>query len=90
MLSRALKHIKIFNPDYLVVSLGLDTAKSDPTGTWNMQAGDFRENGRMLASLALPTLVVQEGGYRTRTLGTNARHFFDGIVAGAKSVIHTA
>lgn len=28
----------------------------------------------------LPTLVVQEGGYRTRTLGINARSFFRGLV----------
>jgi len=80
-LSKALRHIKVYNPDFLVVCLGLDTAKSDPTGTWNLQAGDFRENGRMIASLGLPTLVVQEGGYRTRTLGINARHFFDGLIA---------
>lgn len=32
--------------------------------------------------LRLPTLIVQEGGYRTRTLGTNARRFFAGFLAG--------
>jgi len=35
----------------------------------------------MLGELGLPMLVVQEGGYRTRTLGANARHFFEGIAA---------
>jgi acetoin utilization deacetylase AcuC-like enzyme len=40
---------------------------------------DFRENGRMIGGLGLPTLVVQEGGYRTQTLGANARHFFTGL-----------
>ncbi len=34
------------------------------------------------AELGLPTLIVQEGGYRTRTLGTNARSFFLGFLAG--------
>ena len=29
--------------------------------------------------VSLPTLVVQEGGYRTRTLGRNARLFFQGL-----------
>jgi hypothetical protein len=28
-------------------------------------------------------LVVQEGGYRTRTLGVNAKSFFRGLVHGA-------
>jgi hypothetical protein len=36
----------------------------------------------MLGSLRLPTLIVQEGGYRTRSLGTNARHFFLGLWKG--------
>jgi len=33
-LSRALSHIGHFRPRYLVVCLGLDTAKGDPTGSW--------------------------------------------------------
>lgn len=41
------------------------------------------EDGRMIGALRLPTLVVQEGGYRTRTLGTNARMFFEGLSATA-------
>ncbi|HMP50702.1 MAG TPA: GNAT family N-acetyltransferase, partial [Candidatus Melainabacteria bacterium] len=59
--------------------LGLDTSKADPTGTWSLGADSFRAIGTMLRSLSLPTLVVQEGGYRTRTLGANCRNFFLGI-----------
>ena len=62
-----------------MVALGFDTAKGDPTGTWSLRARDFRSNGRMIGSLGLPVVVIQEGGYRTRTLGTNARSFFDGL-----------
>ena len=32
-LAVALKQIKRFKADYLVIALGLDTARSDPTGT---------------------------------------------------------
>ncbi len=78
-LQKALKQIRQFNPTYFVLCLGLDTAKADPTGTWQFAANDFFKNGAMIGELRLPTLVVQEGGYRTRTLGTNARHFFDGL-----------
>jgi acetoin utilization deacetylase AcuC-like enzyme len=81
-LRRALQEIRTFAPAFLVVALGLDPAKGDPTGTWSLLAEDFRQNGRLIAELALPTLVVQEGGYRTRTLGSNARAFFSGMIDG--------
>ena len=76
---KALKRIKEYNPAFLVIALGLDTAKADPTGTWELYAADFNKLGGFIGALNLPTLVVQEGGYRTQTLGTNARHFFNGL-----------
>lgn len=82
VLAKALKRIRAFKPHFLVVALGLDAAAKDPTGTWSLTAADFEENGRMIGSLRLPTLIVQEGGYRTRSLGTNARHFFLGLWTG--------
>jgi hypothetical protein len=36
----------------------------------------------MIGRLGLPTVVIQEGGYLTRTLGTNARNFFQGLWQG--------
>ncbi len=80
-LAKALRRIKQFNPQFLVVALGLDTAKGDPTGTWQLLGKDFETNGRLIGELGLPTLVVQEGGYRVRTLGSNAHHFFKGLAA---------
>lgn len=79
-LKKALDKIREFDPTFLVVSLGLDLAKGDPTGTFSLIGADFRENGRMIAGMNLPTLVVQEGGYKTRTLGSNARQFFQGML----------
>ncbi len=81
-LADALERIRKFKPQFLVVALGLDTAKGDPTGSFQLMAKDFRENGKMIGALGLPTLVVQEGGYKTQTLGINARHFFTGLWAG--------
>jgi acetoin utilization deacetylase AcuC-like enzyme/GNAT superfamily N-acetyltransferase len=81
-LAKALRRITRFAPHMLVVALGLDPAKGDPTGSWNLKAKDFERNGRMIGELGLPTLVVQEGGYRIRSLGSNARHFFQGLTAG--------
>ncbi len=79
-LAKAIERIRKFNPAFLVVALGLDTAKGDPTGTWKLGSGDFEKNGTMIGELNLPTLIVQEGGYRTQTLGINARYFFMGFI----------
>lgn len=81
-LQKALKKISRFKPVYLLVCLGLDTAKGDPTGTWSFAAKDFAEIGRKLGQLQLPTLVVQEGGYKNRSIGVNARQFFSGLWSG--------
>lgn len=82
-LARMIRIIRKFQPQFLVVALGLDTAKGDPTGTWNLKAADFEANGRRIGALYLPTLVVQEGGYDSRVLGINARNFFKGLWSGA-------
>ncbi len=82
VLSEALKRVERFHPQFLIVALGLDTAKEDPTGSWSLEADDFEAVGKMIGSLRLPTLVVQEGGYDTRVLGINARRFFSGLWSG--------
>lgn len=81
-LRHALDRIRKFKPQFLVLALGLDTAKGDPTGSFRLGAKDFNANGQMIGELELPTLVVQEGGYKTQTLGVNARHFFNGLWQG--------
>jgi acetoin utilization deacetylase AcuC-like enzyme len=78
-LKEALKRIERFRPRFLVVPLGLDTAREDPTGSWTLEAPDFEDMGRMVGSFGLPTLIVQEGGYDTRVIGINARSFMTGL-----------
>lgn len=85
VLGEALKRISRFRPGFLVVALGFDTAKGDPTGSWLMNSRDFEANGKMIGMLRLPTLVIQEGGYGSRMLGINARHFFTGLWSGSYS-----
>lgn len=87
VLQRALNSIREFAPTFLVVGLGLDPAKGDPTGTWSLAAKDFAHNGRMIGRLGLHTLVVQEGGYRIRSLGVNARNFFVGLHEGMRETV---
>jgi len=83
VLGRALGRVARFRPKFLIVTLGLDTAKEDPTGSWSLQGEDFQTIGKMIGSLHYPTIVVQEGGYDTRVRGINARHFFEGLWTGS-------
>jgi acetoin utilization deacetylase AcuC-like enzyme len=53
----------------LVVALGVDAAAGDPESPLEVTAAGYREAGRILAELDLPTVVVQEGGYDLETIG---------------------
>ncbi|MCC0059586.1 MAG: GNAT family N-acetyltransferase [Hyphomicrobiaceae bacterium] len=86
--TEALRRVRRFAPAYLVVSLGLDTARGDPTGTWSNRAHDFKLLGHMIGEQGYPTVVIQEGGYRVRTLGINARNFFTGLADGHRAARH--
>ncbi len=81
-LKKAIKNIEEFDPRFLIIALGLDPAKGDPTGTWSLSANDFEENGIMLGKMKIPVVVVQEGGYKVRSVGVNARRFFEGLWKG--------
>jgi acetoin utilization deacetylase AcuC-like enzyme/ribosomal protein S18 acetylase RimI-like enzyme len=84
-LDQALKAVRAFRPEVLVVSLGLDIAKADPTGTWSVTPDGLFEIGRRVGGLKMPTLLVQEGGYNIRSLGRNAARMLTGVCAGALS-----
>jgi acetoin utilization deacetylase AcuC-like enzyme len=53
----------------LVVSLGVDAESGDPESPLQVSADGFRDAGALLAAAGLPTVLVQEGGYRPDTLG---------------------
>ena len=85
----AVQKIQRFNPDFLVIALGYDTSKGDPTGTWNLYPQDFEKNGKLLGSLGIPTLIMQEGGYKIPRLAGNAMHFFRGLRNGILESINS-
>lgn len=84
-LDTALARVAQHRPAYLVLCLGFDTGRGDPTGTWSNRAADFREIGRRIGGAGYPTVIVQEGGYRIRTIGANARNFFEGFAEGQEA-----
>ncbi|MBN2323242.1 MAG: histone deacetylase family protein [Spirochaetes bacterium] len=82
-LTSAIQSINRFDPRFLVVALGLDTATGDPTGTWSLDADCYIRIGKIIGELPFSTLFVQEGGYNTKTIGKNARSFFKGVWEGS-------
>ena len=63
----------------LVVSLGVDAGESDPESPLRVTAPGFREAGRVVGALGLPTVLVQEGGYDLETLGSLVLEFLGGV-----------
>ena len=59
----ALAEVQSLKPEYLVVSIGTDTAANDPIGTFALSEREFSHIGRSIAALGAPTLYVMEGGY---------------------------
>jgi len=66
----------------LVVALGVDAAADDSNSPLGVTEQGFREAGRRLGALGLPTVVVQEGGYVLDTVGPLVRAALEGIEEG--------
>jgi len=80
-LDTALRKISSFGAGFLVVSLGLDTFVTDPICDLALTTEGFRVHGAMVASLGVPTVVLQEGGYDVPNLGINAQSWLVGLGA---------
>jgi acetoin utilization deacetylase AcuC-like enzyme len=82
-LAEALERVRLYVPDTLVVSLGVDTAADDPLGDFKLTRDSFHKIGARLATLNLPTVVIQEGGYLYEQLGSNVVAFLQGLTNGS-------
>lgn len=80
-LAIALEVIHHYKPDVVIHCLGFDIYEKDPQSQVKVTTAGFNQLGRALASLHLPTLIVQEGGYYLKSLAANAHSFFSGFLA---------
>jgi acetoin utilization deacetylase AcuC-like enzyme len=69
-LDDALKVVRRFAPDGVLVSLGVDTALED-ADTFRLVGEDYVRIGDAIAALDRPTVLVQEGGYNLDVIGRN-------------------
>jgi acetoin utilization deacetylase AcuC-like enzyme len=82
-LDEALDAIRAFDADApLVVSLGFDTYHADPICNLALRTDDYARIGSAIASLGMPVVALQEGGYAVEALGANAVAFL-GALRGA-------
>ena len=79
---KALARIREFAPTALVVALGLDASESDPLQGLKVTGTGFHAMAARIASLGLPTVLVQEGGYLSDDLGRNLVQFLAGFESG--------
>lgn len=79
--AEALRRIRAFVPDSLIVSFGADTVTGDPVGGFELTEASHGRIGTEIATLNLPTIVVQEGGYHLEQLGACVVAFLRGIQA---------
>lgn len=74
--------VRAHGSDALVVPLGVDAAEDDPNAPLRVTEDGFRAAGRRLASLGLPTVFVQEGGYVLQTIGALVLAVLEGFEEG--------
>ncbi len=83
-LERALEAVAAHDASALVVAAGFDGLERDPLSTARLEAGSYEAIGRSIASLGLPTLVVQEGGYVTDEIGGALAALLRGLAEGSR------
>ena len=79
----ALSQIERYSPDYLVVSLGVDTFEHDPISFFKLTSEDYVSAGELIAGAGIPTQFVLEGGYDIDEVGTNVVNVLQGFSRAA-------
>lgn len=79
VLIKTLKIISDYHPQYLIVPLGLDTYEKDPIGFFKLTTEYYNKIAKQIKKLNIPTVIVQEGGYNSKELGSNVLSFLTGF-----------
>jgi len=80
-LDHGLAAIKRYGAEAFVLSLGFDASAQEPLNFLSVTPEGFSRAAERIASLGLPTAIVQEGGYNLETLGTLLRCFLTAYAA---------
>ena len=78
-LKTALKRIDKFEPEVLIVSLGLDIFEGDPLSDIGVSSEFFKEIALSVSKLGVPILGLLEGGYDMSSLAKNGANFIEAL-----------
>lgn len=67
-----------YNPDFVLISSGLDAAYGDYLGRFTLTPNGYRYMANILNKFGKPVLAVLEGGYHLRSICTSA----EGVLLG--------
>jgi Deacetylases, including yeast histone deacetylase and acetoin utilization protein len=79
-ISEGMTSIGNYAPGALLVSLGFDPFKGDPSADLAVSTEGFRAAGERIGAYRGPVVLVQEGGYLVDKLGENLNAFLDGFM----------
>jgi acetoin utilization deacetylase AcuC-like enzyme len=80
-LADSLQRIANYAPDYLLISLGVDTFIDDPISEFLLRSDDYLTVGSRIAELGLPMQFILEGGYAVEAIGTNVSNVLRGATS---------
>ncbi len=80
-ISLGMLSIEDYAPSALLVSLGFDPFKGDPSSDLAVSTQGFRSAGERIGAYPGPVMLVQEGGYVVDKLGDNLGAFLDGFLS---------
>jgi acetoin utilization deacetylase AcuC-like enzyme len=81
-LEEGCRKIASYQPEVLLVSLGVDTFEKDPISAFKLRTEHYPLIGARIARLALPTLFLLEGGYAVAEIAVNAVGVLTGFEGG--------
>lgn len=73
-----------YGPAALIVSLGFDAFKGDPSAGLSVSTPGFHRAGHLIGQYEGPVVLIQEGGYVIDHLAENMSAFLDGFLAARK------
>lgn len=84
-IDQGMASIQAYAPKALLVSLGFDPFKGDPSSDLAVSTEGFRGAGERIGAYRGPVVLVQEGGYLVEKLGENLDAFLEGFMRMRKA-----
>ena len=70
---------QLADADALIIALGFDASAAEPLAFLHIADDGFSRAASLIAARRLPTVLVQEGGYNTATLGPLLARFLEAL-----------